>query len=322
MTPICKFNDVAERDMDFLFLEEFVLSQEFLSVFTSKINKKDAIVVEVEHSKYHPEFGESDMTVIVEAEGERHGLLIENKIDAIAMPQQCNRYYKRGDFGIENGDYSSYDVFIIAPEKYLSENIEAQKYPNKVSYEECLKYFEKKTDSRASFKLAQINQAIHKQKTGYQVIEDKAVTDFWHKYISYQQSKFPHLYLTATEGPRGSNSIWPQFNTTIKGLYIIHKSSIRNLNIGYVDLTFPNMAEKLLDLELLLNKTTNFKNTEMSIHPTGKSAAVRLTVPMLDFKDSFEKQLSNVEKCFIAIEILTEYVKTIDINELKSIMQE
>ena len=137
MNPICKFSDVLERNMDLLFLEEFVSSPEFLEIFISKINITKAQVLEIEHSKVHSEFGESDMTVIIETNGKRHGLLIEDKIDAIAMPEQYDRYVIRGNIGIENGDYESFDVFIVAPKKYLNENNEAQKYPNKVTYEEC-----------------------------------------------------------------------------------------------------------------------------------------------------------------------------------------
>ena len=43
------------------------------------------------------------------------------------------------------------------------------------------------------------------------------------KYIAYQKANYKHLLFTATEGPRGANSIWPQFNTVIEKLYIIHK---------------------------------------------------------------------------------------------------
>ena len=51
------------------------------------------------------------------------------------MPEQCSRYEVRGNLGVSNGDYDEFSVFIVAPEKYLNENAEAKKYPNKVSYE-------------------------------------------------------------------------------------------------------------------------------------------------------------------------------------------
>ena len=41
--------------------------------------------------------GESDITVIVESPDKRIGLLIDDKIDAIDMPEQAERYKIRGD---------------------------------------------------------------------------------------------------------------------------------------------------------------------------------------------------------------------------------
>ena len=320
--PICKFADVSEHDMDMLFLEEFVVSKEFLNIFTSRIDIFDASVVEVEHSKTHPEYGESDMTVIVETDGRRHCLLIEDKIDAIAMPQQCDRYLKRGKLGILNGEYDSFDVFIVAPQKYLTDNAEAKKYPNKVSYEECQAYFEKDMDDRKIFKLYQIKQAIHKQKSGYQVVENKSVTDFWSKYIAYQKENYPHLFLTATEGPRGAKSTWPQFNTVIEKLYIIHKSSNSKDDFGYVDLTIPGMAKILPQLEMLLNEMVNLKENEMTVHKTGKAAAVRLYVPKVDFFKPFEEQIDAVEKCFEAVEKMSALVRVFDAAKLRLFMKD
>lgn len=312
----CKFADVSEHDMDMLFLEEFVISKEFLNIFTSKIDLCNARVVEVEHSKTHPEFGESDMTVIVEIDGKRHGLLIEDKIDAIAMPEQCDRYTKRGNLGISNGEYSSFDVFIVAPEKYLKDNAEAQKYPNKISYEECLKYFEKDIDNRKWFKISQVRQAIQKQKSGYQVVENKEVTEFWSKYIRYQKERYENLFLTATDGPRGANSTWPQYNTVIEKIYIIHKSEK-----GFVDLTIPGMADCLPQLEMLLNEMVNLKENNMTVHPTGKAAAVRIYVPTLDFKKPFKEQLNAIEECFKAVEKISEVVKQFDTAKLRMFLK-
>ena len=316
----CKFADISEHDMDMLFLEEFVISQDFLNIFTSKIDIKDAIVVEIEHSKTHPEFGESDMTVIIEIDGKRHGLLIEDKIDAHAMPEQCDRYFKRGKLGISNGDYSAFDVFIVAPKSYLENNAEAQKYPYKVTYEECLEYFEINSDNRKKFRLSQIKQAIHKQKEGYQVIENRAVTEFWSKYIAHQKENYKDLLLTATEGPKGANAIWPQFNTVIEKLYIIHKSSNSKDNYGYIDLTIPGMTNFLPQLEMLLNEMVDLKGKGMSVHPTGKAASVRMLVSRLDFMKPFDEQLDAVNECFAAISVMSEMVNQLDAAKIRLFM--
>ena len=147
-----------------VFLEEFVCSKAFLDIFTSLVGIKYARVISVYSSKTDVSLGESDMTVVIECNGEKIGLLIEDKIDAIAMPEQATRYNKRGQKGIERGDYARFFVFIIAPSKYLSQNAEAQKYPNKVEYETIVSYFESINDARTPFKIQQIKQAIDKQK--------------------------------------------------------------------------------------------------------------------------------------------------------------
>ena len=50
-----------------------------------------------------------------------------------------------------------------------------------ISVREITDYFEKLNDTRGSYKLAQINLAIEKQKNGYQVVKNALVTDFWNK---------------------------------------------------------------------------------------------------------------------------------------------
>ena len=77
------------------------------------------------------------------------------------------------------------------------------------------------------------------------------------------------------------------------------------------------MADKLPQLEMLLNEMVNLKEKDMSVHPTGKSAAVRLIVPKLDFSKPFEEQLDAVEECFKAIEKMAETVKQFDAAKLR-----
>ena len=50
----------------------------------------------------------------IKVEGEKHSFLIEDKIDAVAMPDQHDRYVKRGLKGVENGEYNGFDIFLFA----------------------------------------------------------------------------------------------------------------------------------------------------------------------------------------------------------------
>lgn len=304
----CRFSDISEHDMDMLFLEEFVSSVDFLNIFLSKAGIDDGHVISVESSKTDIGLGESDMTIIIENNSKKTGLLIEDKIDAIAMPDQYKRYVLRGNKGVNNGDYDSYHIFIVAPEKYLSTDKEAGKYPNKVSYESIADYFENQGDQRANFKLQQIRFAIEKQKTGYQVIEDTKVTDFWKKYAEYQKKNYPGLLLVYKNGIKGHNAAWPRFNTVISRLYMYHKTEK-----GFIDLTFDGCGDRMLLIEnMLVKHDEEYLKKGFTVQRTQKSAAIRLEVPALDIHENFDDQIEKIKECFDNIQKMTDLVKLFD----------
>lgn len=306
----CVFNDVTERDMDLLFLEEFVSSPEFLDIFLSKVGIAGASVVEIEHSKMDLELGESDLTVIVEKDNKRYGLLIEDKIDAIAMDNQSGRYKMRGEKGVESGDYLEYFDFVVAPKKYLESNEEAHRYTNHITYEECLQYFESKTDSRYVFKVQQIKQAIEKQKHGYQVVEDEAITLFWRDYAAYQKEKFNFDFRDSL-GPKGSKSTWFIFHTLHKKIKIIHK-----VELGNVDLEFSGVGKKIDALKRL------FSFTDFEIYITGKSAVLRIRVEKINCRDSFKMCIEQVDQALQAVEKLYAALNNVSFEEIERLFEE
>ena len=81
-----KFRDILEHDMDMLILEEFACSNEFAKIFLNKIGVSGAKLLLTWQSKTDSELGESDITVVFKHGDKKIALLIEDKIDAIAMP--------------------------------------------------------------------------------------------------------------------------------------------------------------------------------------------------------------------------------------------
>lgn len=148
MMTRCSFSTVRERDMDLLFLESIVTDPGFCSLVLEKTDyaNKSFRVLDAQLSRTELDLGESDLTVILEIEGKRIALLIEDKIDAIAMPDQCERYRLRGERGREKGDWEEFSIHIFCPQKYHCSNSESQKYQHYLSYEECKKYFDGKDD--------------------------------------------------------------------------------------------------------------------------------------------------------------------------------
>ena len=119
---IHKFRDILEHDMDMLILEEFACSIGFSKIFLNKVHISDAKVISTWQSKTDSELGESDMTVVLEYNNKKIALLIEDKIDAIAMSEQPARYVLRGNKGVTDGEYDTYYIFIVAPQEYLEKN--------------------------------------------------------------------------------------------------------------------------------------------------------------------------------------------------------
>ena len=124
----CFYNGVSEHDMDLMFLQLFSTDIDFVRLFLvgTPFNTKSIAVNSVELSKTDSRLGESDITVNLLTGKKSISLLIEDKIDAIAMPEQHDRYIKRGKKGVKDGEYKDFGIFIICPKKYYEHNDEAK----------------------------------------------------------------------------------------------------------------------------------------------------------------------------------------------------
>jgi putative lipoic acid-binding regulatory protein len=283
-----------ERDMDLLIIEEFITDKEFANIFLSKVDIGDYEIEEAIHSKTDAEFGESDIVFILKVSGKRHAIHIEDKVDAMAMPNQCDRYSKRAAKDIAKGQYDSYSVLIVAPAKYLSENTEAQKYPCKVTYEELADFFRAKDGARYQYKLALIERAIIEQKNGYQYEADARMVAFCAAINEYQKENYPSL-------PPFSVAWWPECFSLMKGAKLLFKA-----NKGYCDLQF-----KKTTIAELCSKVQNFISPRMHIVEAGKSASVRIEVKPIDFEKPFSQFSNEVDEALKALCELYELSKVV-----------
>ena len=299
-----KYRNVSERDMDLLFMEAIATDRGFLDLFISQTKNKDKQfqIVNIERSKIDSGLGETDITAIYEVEGEKYALLIENKIDAIAMPEQHERYIKRGLKGIESEEYNGFDIFIVCPEKYRQTNAEAIKYENYLSYEQCREYFSKRPDVLGSLWFQQITQAIETAKPEYRVDINEIAVDSFQKYAAYQKAYYPRLRLQNDVNSKKVNGWWPIYKVGIHGMYILHKTD-RNC----VDLTISGAADKLDELAIILKWLHENNHKELQIEKTGKSAAFRILTPDIKMYRPFETwKMSDLDICFEAIQELVD----------------
>ena len=293
---------VCERDIDLYIINKFLNDSKFKELFLKKINCQNYQVCKCLHS-LSDENGESDITIILENDNRKIGLLIEDKINAIAMPKQYERYILRAEKQKHKGLFDNYYIFIIAPKSYIDSNTEAKKYDNKISYEEILDYI-----SGDVYGESLIKKAIEGKKKGYEVVENKPVTLFWEKYYDMVENRFSDLELKTKKGPKGSKTRWPVFHTPIKKIHIIHES-----NKGCLELRFRNVS---LYYSEVYDIVKNVLKENMKLKRTGKSLAIRIDVPEIDFKKDFEEQEENVIKCLEEVKELQKFMRKIDYKEI------
>jgi|LGOV01.1.fsa_nt_gb hypothetical protein len=299
---------VSERDLDLLVLEEIISSKSFLNIFLKRLNIPNAEVLSVIHSLTHMTLGESDLTIILKVNDKKHAILLENKIDAIAMENQSGRYTKRGNIGIKENQYDSFDVFLIAPQQYYNSNDEAKKYPYFIAYEEFKDYFKRNNDPRSNYKLQVIKNAIEKEDNGYQPVEHLMITKFWSGYYKFKNENYPHLYLKEVKGPRGSIANWPGYKTDLKNSRIIHKS-----DRGYVDFTFFGTYH---DFGYLKELFKDILDDSITINRSSKSSFLRINVPEINFKEDINDYIEQLFTVFIAIDKFHKLASKLDHNQV------
>jgi len=288
------FDQALERDIDLLIMRAFFEVPAFSELFLLGADLSEAVPFQIEHSFTDPSLGESDITILVKKNGRRHGLLIENKIDAEAQPNQYQRYCLRGEEGIRTNSYDSFSVFLTAPQKYLDSNEEAQKYPNRISYENMLTVLK---DHNRLFDTALLAKAIEKKESGYTVQEVPAITLFWEELYQYACASSFRLEMVRSQGAKGGRSFWPRFKTALKGTALYYKS-----NVGFVDLEF---SGKLSDEVRIKQELAPFLSPDMIWATTGKSLSLRIPTASVDLREDFKKQLPSIDLALATVEQLT-----------------
>lgn len=294
----CSLCAVYEHDMDVLLMQAMLSDAGFLALFLNKTDwcDKGLRAVHAELSNTDVDLGETDITVILSDGVCKYALLIEDKIDAIAQPEQHQRYVKRGDKAVADGEFADYRVFIVCPQKYYDSDNEAKTYEHFISYEECADYFQNSQDCMSNIRYQEVMQAISKAKKPAQVTLNEDANSFFRKYREYQRENFPQLNLRTKET---ANGYWPEYRTIFpyEKVVLYHKMSD-----GEVDLTFAGGKEKIALLEGICAWLNHIGLTDICALVTGKSAALRINVPKMSYRDGFVNvPKEDLNRCFMAI---------------------
>lgn len=276
---------IYERDMDLVLVEELESNNEFRVWLAARVYGTDCFLshIRATHSVVDDSNRESDVVYRFLAqpvdgsdEPARVAILLENKIDAIAQPNQGRDYGRRGDAGKDRGDWQEYRTCLVAPQAYLDAAQDRANFDESISYEEILAFFasRKERDERFRWKARLVGDAIFKRASGYSAVVSDAATAFVRAY--YEQAlAFPQLQMPVPR-PRPQGSTWISFRPEVlpKGASIEHQ-----VTAGAVKLLIPGAAERLEEMDALLRPLLL---PEMDVVQAGKSVAVTVSVPRIE----------------------------------------
>ena len=242
MKDLNRVESVSERDIDLLILEELNVSYEFASWFYQKItgNSQAPELVQACHSVKDRDLGESDLIALYK---NNSAILIENKIDAVAQPEQALRYKLRGSKGIEENHWCCFTTCMIAPKLYLDKEKDARVYQATLSYEAISEWFLSRpsSDTRSQYRSYIVDEAIEQNRRGYTIQPDDKVTLFWSKYWKYSIQE--HQFLNMKKpGLKPGKADWPEFRPSCLNnkISIVHK-----LERGDIDLQISGAAGRV-----------------------------------------------------------------------------
>ena len=301
---------VREADIDLLVCEELRVSPDFAEWFLARVlGLSDAPgVISDAWTHVLDRFGECDILAVVQQQGKRTALLVENKIDEDFQPTQAERYIERGTDGVVTGLWNTALTVLIAPANYPRLHPDAVKFQAFVSYEDIQEWFHRRGDVRSNWRARVLRDGIEQNRKGYVKQPDPRVTMLWKSYFAYRAEHFPQVAMP-NPGAQGAKNDWPKLGglSDRDGVKLHHK-----LAAGYVDLAVANttetdLAKRLSGIELPAN---------VSINKTGKSAVLRITVPHVDRFSDFEPQAGAVHLGLQAAEQLLALLQQVGQSRL------
>lgn len=299
---------VTERDIDLLLMEEFHISDDFVTWFCGELALHDVQPTGAWHSISDTD-GESDLLLRVRKDGRRIGILIENKIAAPEQDLQAERYHLRGIRSREQGKLDEYVTVICAPSRYLDGLNPSSAYQHRVSYEHIADWFGQQRGRRAVWRHQIMLEAIEQGRRGYIMAVNAAITNFHRAYWEYLKRRHPRIKMAPPKS-RGNYSSWIIFkgHTFPKGVNMHHKFDQRVMEIGFANRTVDEIFALNLDLP-----------DGIEVAQKGKTGSLSISIPSIDMNLDLEAQLPAIEKSLEAAYKLMPYATLFQSRDLKGI---
>ena len=284
-----------ERDVDLLLAEEFALNPAFATSFKSltKFANVPAQVSDFWISK-GDNLGESDLIVVYQADDtKRFALLIEDKVDAPLQPDQAARYRLRADRDIALGVYGDYELLLCAPCHYIESHSDLAGFDHLVPLEKIADMIRNHNGLRAEYRAHFLETAATKRINTWSRNDDTDTNEFWNAAYELATREFHQLEMKPRKLTKGTAwiTIRPHdFPTQPTHTYISLKG-----DRGYVDLTFGNTTAYRFKPTI-----ADLLHADMSVHQTGKAAAIRIEASGFSVADGVAAGMPKVKVAFEA----------------------
>lgn len=203
-------NRVEEVMTDLILCELAGTEPQFIAALADHVGiGQPCPVKSVRRSVHESSLGETDVEIMLELPEGRCGLLIENKIRAVRMARQFERYRLRGSEGVAKGLWDRFLVILAAPQRYVDAlgSEEREFLDGHVSYEWIAAWLESRNEARHAFKIHVLQEAIADARAGYSKKRDTRMTAFHQGVYEIASAEFPELRMGWIEKAGHDDSI-------------------------------------------------------------------------------------------------------------------
>ena len=255
---------------------------------------------------YSESDGETDIVVLFESDSGGLLLLIENKIDAEyqpEQPEQPERYRARAErWKASVGAGLEVETVLLAPEAYF-ENEGSDIFDRQLGYEVVVEVLVESLDQRSQFLGDTLRNGIEVHRRGYVAVPDEVRTKVWNAFWKNCMEETPLLHMV-NPGHKPAKAGFIEFRDA-EGLAAPEVRRRARIVYKYkrshceVDLQFSGMNDA--DLSAALRGVLE---SDMRVEKAGKSASVRVDVPLVDFDRMPEGQEDSIREGLYAAERL------------------
>lgn len=297
---------IEERDIDLMLLEEISCEAGFQQLISVKA--LDATVewefIEAANSISTVSHGESDLVAIFRAGDRIAAVMVENKITANFMPEQADRYRRRGERGIVDGHWSEYATMLMAPRRYLTADLHGHVFDQHLAYEDLLPWFRRdEAGLRGRWRAALLERAcVGSKSTVYKRVVDEATTAFFVDYWQLAAQDYPMLRMKR-EKDRPAKSTWVRFYPDVglpKHIEVWHKAA----ETFAADLQFARTR-----VEDLHAAAAHLLEPGMALEQRQKSAVIRIPTTPLSVAKGCSAQETDVRAGLDACVRLMEFYR-------------